>query len=162
MAGKAFRQKNDTNSPIFWERFWAKVQKTQSCWLWLGARDQNGRGYGHIRLPGHGRLETAHRLAYANEHGPIPFKALVLHSCHNKICVNPSHLRLGNYQANANDRARRSLDQVYKLDWQRVLEIRRFSVLGALPRELARSFSVSTRQIQYIIAGRIWGEGVLG
>ena len=27
-----------------YERFWSKVEKTDTCWLWTGATDQTGYG----------------------------------------------------------------------------------------------------------------------
>lgn len=45
-------------------------------------------GYG--RVPGSG---LAHRVAYENEHGPIPDGHVVHHECGQKLCVNVAHLR---------------------------------------------------------------------
>jgi RNA binding exosome subunit len=43
-------------------------------------------------------------LSYELTNGVIPEELLVLHSCNNKKCVNPNHLRLGTSQDNADDR----------------------------------------------------------
>lgn len=42
-------------------------------------------------------------MAYTLTHGEIPDGLLVLHSCDNRVCVNPEHLFLGSYRDNARD-----------------------------------------------------------
>lgn len=70
------------------ERFWAKVNKTETCWLWIGAKDKDG--YGHFRL---GNLQTlAHRASYEMHIGAIPKGLTLDHLCRIRHCVNPSHL----------------------------------------------------------------------
>lgn len=70
------------------ERFWAKVEKTDSCWIWVGARSGSGYGNFHIRP----RNYNAHRLAYEDLVGPIPEGLQLDHLCRNRACVNPAHL----------------------------------------------------------------------
>jgi hypothetical protein len=71
------------------ERFWKKVRKTDSCWLWVGCILK--AGYGQFALPGGKRL-YAHRICYEIYKGKIP-KGLVLdHLCRVPSCVNPDHL----------------------------------------------------------------------
>jgi len=71
----------------FEEAFWSKVNKTETCWLWTGAKTA---GYGSIRRDG--RSQRAHRLAYEHLVGPIPPGAMLDHLCHVRACVNPDHL----------------------------------------------------------------------
>lgn len=52
------------------ERFWSKVDKTGSCWLWLGAKDR--KGYGQIWDLPKGRHRKSHRIAWEMVNGPIP------------------------------------------------------------------------------------------
>lgn len=78
------------------ERFWAKVQRGEGCWNWLGAITSAGYGnYWHG-----GRSRQAHRLAYEWTVGPIPGGLFIDHACHNRACVNPSHLRPATYALN--------------------------------------------------------------
>jgi len=67
------------------ERFWNRVKKTNSHWLWIGAT-----------VHGHGRINHrwAHRESWEMHHGPIPAGYDVHHHCRVKLCVKPSHLRL--------------------------------------------------------------------
>lgn len=85
------------------ERFWSKVDKTPTCWLWTGARDKSGYGYVGVQ-PGY--FQGAHRVAWALIHGPIPDGLYVLHRCPdppNRLCVNPEHLYLGTARDNMDD-----------------------------------------------------------
>lgn len=64
--------------------FESKINKTDDCWLWTGAK-QN-RGYGNYRS------KLAHRVSYERYIGPIPNGLTIDHLCRNRLCVNPAHL----------------------------------------------------------------------
>jgi hypothetical protein len=69
--------------------FWEKVQKTDTCWLWI--RCLTGKGYGCVSIGG--RRFLAHRVAYEQLIGPIPDGLTLDHVvCQNKRCVNPAHV----------------------------------------------------------------------
>jgi hypothetical protein len=70
------------------ERFWDKVEKTETCWLWRSTR--NASGYGTFTADG--RRWMAHRYAYEALVGPIPEGLELDHVCRMRSCVNPSHL----------------------------------------------------------------------
>lgn len=73
-------------------RFWVKVEKTDSCWLWTAAR-LSGSGYGLFRLGGRGSKNViAHRFSYRLLVGEIPEGLTLDHLCRNRACVNPAHL----------------------------------------------------------------------
>ena len=71
------------------DRFWEKVVKTDSCWLWTAAK--NKRGYGRFKVAGD-LMVYAHRYSYELASGPIPDGMTVDHLCFQPSCVNPSHL----------------------------------------------------------------------
>jgi hypothetical protein len=59
------------------------------------------KGYGAVSV--NGVKTRAHRLAYELSNGPIPAGKMILHSCDNRRCVNPAHLRPGTAQENWED-----------------------------------------------------------
>lgn len=73
------------------DNFWAKVDKTETCWLWTGHRTPAGGRYGQ---GGYGLFSSAlaHRVAYESSRGPIPEGMTIDHLCGVTACVNPSHL----------------------------------------------------------------------
>lgn len=71
-------------------RYWAKVEKTGTCWNWVAGKTSNG--YGLFKFDG--TTQVAHRLAYVATHGPIPKGMQIDHMCHNRGCVRPDHLRV--------------------------------------------------------------------
>lgn len=73
--------------PTVEERFWAKVDKTDTCWLWTGAISDTG--YGAFRAE---VLTSAHRYSYELNVGPIPDGLVLDHLCRNRACCNPEHL----------------------------------------------------------------------
>jgi hypothetical protein len=70
------------------ERFWAKVHKTETCWVWTASKKPNG--YGQFWF--NGTYVCAHRLAYELSVGPIPQGLHIDHLCRVRSCVNPAHL----------------------------------------------------------------------
>ena len=78
------------------ERFWEKVHKTDTCWLWLGSVTHGG--YGQFRHKGGTR---AHRFAYESVKGKIPDGLYLDHLCHVRNCVNPAHLEAVTPRVNA-------------------------------------------------------------
>jgi hypothetical protein len=73
------------------QRFWAKVEKTDSCWLWTASINR-GTGYGQFGLT-HGNMVQSHRYSYELANGPIAPGLDVHHTCHVRRCVRPEHLR---------------------------------------------------------------------
>lgn len=71
------------------ERFFAKVQKTDTCWLWTGAAQP--LGYGRFKQESY-KAVGAHRWSYEYHVGPIPEGLTIDHLCRVPACVNPSHL----------------------------------------------------------------------
>lgn len=84
-------------------RFWEKVVKTESCWLWMGAK--NRCGYGQLTYQK--KHITAHRASLMIHGVEIPAGMMVCHSCDNPPCVNPQHLWIGTNSDNQKDSVRK-------------------------------------------------------
>lgn len=74
--------------PTVEERFWAKVNKTEDCWLWTGGLDK--KGYANLNVEG--RSTKAHRWSWEQVNGPIPDGLHIDHLCRVRHCVRPDHL----------------------------------------------------------------------
>jgi hypothetical protein len=73
-------------------RFWPKVNKTETCWLWTAGRTPAGYGSFFAREPK--RIEYAHRIAWQLVNGPLPSDLVIDHLCRVRHCVNPEHMEL--------------------------------------------------------------------
>lgn len=72
------------------KRFWDRVDKSGTCWLWTGP--VNLKGYGQF-VPSSGLPHLgAHRFAYIIAKGAIPDGLVIDHLCRVRNCVNPDHL----------------------------------------------------------------------
>lgn len=84
-------------------RFWSKVEKSDTCWRWTGARfTEKAGGYAQFWLEG--KTVKAHIWAYRNFVAAIPPGMQVDHRCRNRICVRPDHLRLATNKQNQENR----------------------------------------------------------
>lgn len=157
------------------ERFWPKVEKTDGCWIWTGARHEGG--YGVIGKGGKSAgLIRAHRAAWELTNGPIPDGLYACHRCDNRACVRPDHLFLGTAKENSQDMVRkgrvasgdrsgpRNHRASYvgerasqsKLTWAQVDEIRARLKMGEKQRDLSKAFGVAQGQISAIGSGKRW------
>lgn len=84
-----------TNYQYFIER----VQKTDTCWIWVGTF--TAKGYGRFSRSKNNR-HKAHRWSYEHFVGPIPEGLTIDHLCKVKACVNPAHLEAVTSKENIN------------------------------------------------------------
>jgi hypothetical protein len=72
------------------ERFWSRVNKTETCWLWTGRQTEGGYGWFTIGQ----RQVRAHRFAFYNGDIPVggPGEGGLDHLCRVRLCVRPEHL----------------------------------------------------------------------
>lgn len=150
--------------PSFLERFWSKVDlsNTSGCWNWTAST--NHKGYGQINSGK--KVLRAHRVSYEMTNGLIPKGLNVLHSCDNRKCVNPAHLRIGTSKENTNDmdsRGRRvnspqpgENNAQAKLTEKEVLMIRTQHAQGVSQRALGREYGVDNTTISLIVTRKKW------
>jgi len=80
------------------DRFNDKVNKTDTCWLWKASKNKR---YGNFSF--NGKQIGAHRFSYQHFNGELIKGLVVMHTCDNPSCVNPSHLVQGTYKQNVMD-----------------------------------------------------------
>lgn len=132
-------------------RFWSKVQKTDTCWLWSAAVRRKDDGYGAFWLDG--RHQPAHRVAYELVHGRLPPKVVLAHKCDNPRCVNPGHLFVTDQAGNMADKvskgrqARGERGGNSRLSDESAARIREAVLFGARSADLAGVHGVSRQHI---------------
>lgn len=76
--------------PTASERYWSKVTKTTTCWVWTASLNRYGRGLFKM----HGRKYQAHRLTFEATYGQVQGYVAISVRCGTAACVRPDHLRL--------------------------------------------------------------------
>lgn len=156
-------------------RFWSKVNRKgpihpelrTRCWIWNGAKFADG--YGAFGALGEQR---AHRISFRLFVGSVPKGSMVLHKCDNPSCVRPSHLYLGDAQANMDDKFAKGRERfaygkqhgswIYpesvgkRLNSQAAVEIRQKHEFGRTRISLAVEYHVTVGTIHHIINRRTW------
>jgi hypothetical protein len=139
-----------------------------ACWPWLGSclkMPDGSKGYGQMCVGG---VHTyAHIVALVDDTGELPDGRQALHSCDNRPCCNPGHLRWGTNGDNQRDRYARRPGRVPRgaahgravLTSDQVAEIRRRYVprqKGNTLAALGAEFGVSLSAIHLIVSGHNW------
>lgn len=139
------------------DRFNVKYQVTPGCWPWTAGKDQ--KNYGMFWM--NGKTLHAQRVAYELFIGPIPDGLVILHSCDNPSCVNPSHLSAGTHKENSEDmvskgrQARGRSIGKNKLHEHQIKEIRADQRIHRL---IALDYGVSRTMVSYIKKNKFWGH----
>lgn len=108
------------NRLSFQERFEQYVEPVPwgGCWIWTGASTVvNGHRHGLFNVQATSdskKVASAYRVAWELYVGEIPEGMCVLHSCDNRLCVNPMHLWLGTMKDNTHDMIRKGRHPVMK------------------------------------------------
>lgn len=167
------------------QRFWAKVRKTRTCWIWTASK--RAKGYGAFAYTRDRKMiqDRAHRFSWEIHKGPIPSGVCVLHNCpdgDNPACVNPAHLFLGtkadnnadlmakgryNYSRNPNGNykrgPRKAGDYKYgeyhhgaKLNGDQVKELRRLRTIGWSFGRLSKHYGIAIGHVFRIVNRTVW------
>lgn len=141
------------------QRFFEKVEKTDTCWNWTAGTFPFGHG-----LFKFGREQYAHRASWIMHNGPIEGKLCVLHKCDNPKCVNPEHLFLGTRKDNNADRDKKGRQvaprgeksSFAKLTRDQALIVRGLRIMGKPRKWVAAKFGISVSGVKAISTGRTW------
>jgi hypothetical protein len=142
-------------------RFEARVNRRgpQECWPWLGSMRN---GYGAIKHE-HGVLGT-HVVAFVIANGAVPDGLIVTHSCDNRACCNPSHLKAGTFADNVvemNERRRitaprgeethnaKLTDELVRLIWA-------FRASGMSRYKIASALGINEWTVKGVLGRKTW------
>lgn len=160
-------------------RFWSKViipSDPNSCWIWKAATDKDGYGKFKVKVERKGlmvfRNIGAHSFIWQYYNGEKPKSLIILHSCDNPSCVNPSHLKCGTHADNSRDRDLKGRSNHargeklsspgeenpnHKLAYNQVDEIReRYANGGITQQKLADEYNVTQTTISRIVLNKNW------
>lgn len=132
------------------QRFEEKVKKMDSgCHEWQSVLHRDGYGKFYYN----GNQIPAHRAAYQIYKGEIG-GFMVLHTCDNRLCVNPEHLYLGNAKQNTADmheRGRNVGNTKYSLDL--VNEAKEMYASGMTQQQIANKLGIDQTTISKYVRG---------
>ena len=143
------------------QRFWPKVNKTDTCWLWTGYT----MPFGHGQIRGKDKAVLAHRLSWELHNGPIPEGMEVCHNCpsgDNPRCVNPDHLFLGTQIDNMLDAVKKKRHAFgerqgqAKLKESNIKEIVEMHDSGMTKTAISRHFNVSRACVSGVLKNTRW------
>jgi HNH endonuclease len=141
-------------TPEYVAKFWATVNiqdDANACWDWIGIEgtDFDNNGYG---LWGYAK---AHRIAWFLWHDQEfqPGRMEVMHTCDNRRCCNPHHLKLGTHAENMKDMAAkgRKRTRPARIPFETVTAIRSSTMSIA---NCMKQFGVSQSSVINIRKGR--------
>ena len=130
------------------------VDEVTGCWVWQGGCCFNG--YARLRRGYEGKSTLCHRIIYEHHNGPVQKGHVVMHTCDNRRCVNPDHLRSGTYKDNMLDMVQKGRSSSSILTEKDVREIHRLSENGHTVHSIAASFCVSRSTVSCILSGSRW------
>lgn len=145
-------------------RFWPKVRVADGCWEWQGTVDETV-GYGRISTGGrNGSVLGAHRVAYLLAKGGLPTGMVLHHTCENRLCVRPDHLKpLTRAEHMEHHReeitGKGEAHAISKLTEREVLEMRRLYDVGDTTyKDVGKKFGLGTSHARRVIIGELWGH----
>jgi hypothetical protein len=148
-----------SSTQIYQDRFWPKVDKTQSGWIWTCWAQRFWIWIISVWEWMHG----AHRVAWIFAFGH-PGELQVLHKCDRRRCVNPTHLFLRTNKDNVADRVSKGRSSSSKgerhgrakLHAADIPAIRQRLASGDFQKDIARDYGVSQPRIGYLARGETW------
>jgi hypothetical protein len=129
--------------------------------VWPYGRSKNPNYYPLIRSDGENVLANRYVCMKAYGEPPLGSGSYACHSCDNRKCINPRHLRWADHAANMNDKAihgsiKGEKSPRAKLTEADVLFIRSHPEIS--PNKLGLKFGVSRRAVRAARSGLNWGH----
>ena len=133
-----------------------QIDPVSNCWNWEGYIEKNG--YGHASYKN--KTIRAHRLSYIFFKGDINSKLVLCHSCNNRKCCNPEHLREDTRKSNSLDMVNSGNQMQQKLSVEQVIEIKKRLIdwYPGLNTQLSKEYGVNNRTISQIKTGKRWSH----
>lgn len=137
--------------------FYSNIDKCpDDCWHWVGRRFKNGYGCFMHK----GKYMLAHRVSFEYHMGNVP-SDVIMHTCDNRLCVNPEHLVNGSQADNVKDMRRKGrANTQYGTNTGRgvlseadILAIRSRREAGEMCKDIAKDYPVRQNQISRITTG---------
>ena len=136
------------------------TKQPDGCWDFTGGIIPDGYG----NFPTKDGNIRAHRFSYMIYKGEIEEGKVIMHTCDNRKCVNPEHLKQGTQQENVLDcsmknRMNTSHGEAHclsKMDNEKVKEIRSKESSGVLQKTLAVEYGVCIASIHNIVKRKTW------
>ncbi len=139
-------------------RLFRHVVKTDSCWLWIGAKDS--KGYGRMTVDR--KSAGCHRVSYEIHNGEIPRGLSVCHRCDVPACIRPDHLFVGTMAENMADMTekgrstRGSKNPSAILNEAAVASLRADVRPGMSGYEASRKYGIQRGTVYQIMNGETW------
>lgn len=130
------------------------TKNSTECWNWNGAT-----------LGGYPRIGggLVHRLIYVLFYEEPIGDLYVCHKCDNPICINPSHLFVGDHQDNVDDQVSKKRQCYGEYNGRAILtedKVRRIKALYRTKKytqtELGKMFGAGQNTISKIVTGKQW------
>lgn len=118
------------------------------CWPWKNKLNKkDGRPYFTVA----GKRRPAYAFVIETTTGQDQGSSLVIHSCDNPICCNPSHLSYGTHQQNMDDMVERNRHGLPRIV---VRAIRNLLAKGTSQQEIAELYGISREAVSAISTRR--------
>jgi hypothetical protein len=129
------------------------IPNINGCHIWQGCVFKNS-GYPKISI--RNKVYLAHRIVYQHYNGDLIDNLQICHSCMNKLCLNPSHLRQDTISSNKIDNIFSSKHAKQILSVEQVQEIKQKLIFWKAGdnSKLAKEYGVHNSTISDIKRGK--------
>lgn len=131
------------------ETFYANTSNVGECQNWNGQINRAGYGV----LSWEGQMMRANRVSYLLTHGAMPDGLIIRHTCDNRACVNPAHLRAGTFRDNSDDTLRHGRLTQAKLTADIIVDMRLRRDAGETFQAIADYYGVNVSVAHRAITG---------